>query len=59
MRSRPPGSLQDDLTRSPLAGNADACFYGDDLAFRDGPTMSMAPCRKMIRSHHQHAKAPG
>jgi uroporphyrinogen decarboxylase len=33
--------------------NADLCFYGDDMAFQDGPMMSMDLYRKMIRPHHR------
>lgn len=32
---------------------ADICFYGDDMAFQQGPMMSMELYRKMIRPHHQ------
>jgi len=33
--------------------NVDVCFYGDDLAFQDGPMMSMDLYRKMIKPHHK------
>lgn len=33
--------------------NADFCFYGDDMAFQDGPMMSMDLYRKMIKPHHR------
>jgi uroporphyrinogen decarboxylase len=33
--------------------NVDICFYGDDLAFQDGPMMSMELYRKMIKPHHR------
>ncbi|MDH7499539.1 MAG: uroporphyrinogen decarboxylase family protein [candidate division NC10 bacterium] len=33
--------------------NIDICFYGDDVAFQNGPMMSMDLYRKMIRPHHQ------
>jgi uroporphyrinogen decarboxylase len=31
----------------------DLCFYGDDMAFQNGPMMSMDLYRKMIKPHHQ------
>jgi uroporphyrinogen decarboxylase len=33
--------------------NVDLCFYGDDMAFQDGPMMSMDLYRKMIKPHHR------
>jgi uroporphyrinogen decarboxylase len=36
-----------------VGNNADICFYGDDMAFQDGPMMSMDLYRKMIKPHHQ------
>jgi uroporphyrinogen decarboxylase len=33
--------------------NVDICFYGDDMAFQDGPMMSMDLYRKMIKPHHR------
>jgi uroporphyrinogen decarboxylase len=33
--------------------NVDICFYGDDMAFQNGPMMSMELYRKMIKPHHQ------
>jgi uroporphyrinogen decarboxylase len=35
-----------------VGDNVDICFYGDDMAFQDGPMMSMDTYRKMIRPHH-------
>ncbi len=32
--------------------NVDICFFGDDMAFQDGPMMSMDLYRKMIKPHH-------
>jgi len=35
------------------AGNcADFCFFGDDVAFQDGPMMSMELYRKMVKPYH-------
>lgn len=31
----------------------DICFYGDDMAFQNGPMMSMDLYRKMIKPHHR------
>ena len=31
----------------------DLCFYGDDMAFQNGPMMSMELYRKMIKPHHK------
>ncbi len=36
-----------------VGGNVDICFYGDDIAFQDGPMMSMDLYRKMIKPHHK------
>ncbi len=36
-----------------VADNMDLCFYGDDMAFQDGPMMSMELYRKMIKPHHR------
>jgi uroporphyrinogen decarboxylase len=37
-----------------VAGDdVDICFYGDDMAFQDGPMMSMDTYRKMIKPHHR------
>jgi len=33
--------------------NVDICFFGDDMAFQDGPMMSMDLYRKMIKPHHK------
>ena len=33
--------------------NIDICFCGDDVAFQDGPMMSMDLYRKMIKPHHK------
>jgi uroporphyrinogen decarboxylase len=33
--------------------NFDLCFYGDDMAFQNGPMMSMDLYRKMIKPHHK------
>jgi len=32
--------------------NVDICFFGDDMAFQDGPMMSMELYRRMIKPHH-------
>jgi uroporphyrinogen decarboxylase len=32
---------------------ADICFYGDDMAFQNGPMMSMELYRKLIKPHHR------
>ena len=37
----------------PCGENVDLCFYGDDMAFQDGPMMSMDLYRKMIKPHHR------
>lgn len=42
---------QDELDA--VGSNVDVCFFGDDLAFQDGPMMSMDLYRKMIRPHHE------
>jgi uroporphyrinogen decarboxylase len=36
-----------------VGANVDICFYGDDIAFQDGPMMSMDFYRKMIKPHHR------
>lgn len=36
-----------------VGNNADICFCGDDVAFQDGPMMSMDLYRKMIKPHHK------
>ncbi len=36
-----------------VGDNVDICFYGDDIAFQDGPMMSMDLYRKMIKPHHK------
>jgi uroporphyrinogen decarboxylase len=36
-----------------VGNNIDICFCGDDLAFQDGPMMSMDLYRKMIKPHHR------
>lgn len=36
-----------------VGDNVDICFYGDDMAFQDGPMMSMDHYRRMIKPHHQ------
>jgi uroporphyrinogen decarboxylase len=36
-----------------VGGNVDICFYGDDMAFQDGPMMSMDLYRKMVKPHHK------
>ncbi len=36
-----------------VGANVDICFYGDDIAFQDGPMMSMDLYRKMIKPHHK------
>ncbi|HSC71758.1 MAG TPA: uroporphyrinogen decarboxylase family protein, partial [Candidatus Methylomirabilis sp.] len=36
-----------------VGGNVDICFCGDDVAFQDGPMMSMDLYRKMIKPHHR------
>ena len=36
-----------------VGDNVDICFLGDDLAFQDGPMMSMDLYRKMIKPHHK------
>jgi uroporphyrinogen decarboxylase len=33
--------------------HVDVCFFGDDMAFQDGPMMSMDLYRKMIKPHHR------
>jgi uroporphyrinogen decarboxylase len=33
--------------------NLDICFYGDDMAFQNGPMMSMDLYHKMIKPHHR------
>ncbi|HWT81434.1 MAG TPA: uroporphyrinogen decarboxylase family protein [Candidatus Methylomirabilis sp.] len=33
--------------------NVDICFLGDDMAFQNGPMMSMDLYRKMIKPHHK------
>lgn len=33
--------------------HVDVCFYGDDMAFQDGPMMSMELYRKMIKPYHR------
>jgi uroporphyrinogen decarboxylase len=33
--------------------NVDVCFFGDDMAFQNGPMMSMELYRKMIKPHHR------
>ncbi len=35
-----------------VGDHVDVCFFGDDMAFQDGPMMSMEQYRKMIRPHH-------
>jgi uroporphyrinogen decarboxylase len=35
-----------------VGSNVDVCFYGDDMAFQDGPMMSMDLYRRMIKPHH-------
>jgi len=35
-----------------VGDHVDICFYGDDMAFQDGPMMSMDLYRKMIKPHH-------
>jgi uroporphyrinogen decarboxylase len=35
-----------------VGDDVDICFYGDDMAFQDGPMMSMDLYRKMIKPHH-------
>jgi uroporphyrinogen decarboxylase len=35
-----------------VGDNVDVCFYGDDMAFQDGPMMSMEQYRKLIRPYH-------
>jgi uroporphyrinogen decarboxylase len=36
-----------------VGDNVDICFYGDDMAFQDGPMMSMELYRKMVKPHHR------
>jgi uroporphyrinogen decarboxylase len=36
-----------------VGDNVDICFCGDDVAFQDGPMMSMDLYRKMIKPHHK------
>ena len=36
-----------------VGDNADICFFGDDMAFQDGPMMSMDLYRRMIKPHHK------
>ncbi|HSB82131.1 MAG TPA: uroporphyrinogen decarboxylase family protein [Candidatus Methylomirabilis sp.] len=36
-----------------VGGNVDICFCGDDVAFQDGPMMSMDLYRRMIKPHHK------
>jgi uroporphyrinogen decarboxylase len=36
-----------------VGNNVDICFCGDDVAFQDGPMMSMDLYRKMIKPHHR------
>jgi uroporphyrinogen decarboxylase len=36
-----------------VGDNVDICFLGDDMAFQDGPMMSMDLYRKMIKPHHR------
>jgi uroporphyrinogen decarboxylase len=33
-------------------GSVDFCFFGDDVAFQDGPMMSMELYRKMVKPYH-------
>jgi len=33
--------------------HVDICFYGDDMAFQDGPMMSMELYRKLIKPYHR------
>ncbi len=36
-----------------VGDNADLCFFGDDVAFQDGPMISMDLYRKMIKPYHK------
>lgn len=36
-----------------VGSNVDVCFCGDDMAFQDGPMMSMDLYRRMIKPHHK------
>jgi uroporphyrinogen decarboxylase len=36
-----------------VGNQIDICFYGDDMAFQNGPMMSMELYRKMIKPHHK------
>lgn len=36
-----------------VGNNVDVCFLGDDVAFQNGPMMSMDLYRKMIKPHHK------
>jgi len=36
-----------------VGNNVDICFLGDDMAFQNGPMMSMDLYRKMIKPHHK------
>ena len=36
-----------------VGSNVDICFFGDDMAFQDGPMMSMGLYRKLIKPHHK------
>ena len=36
-----------------VGDNADLCFFGDDVAFQDGPMMSMDLYRKMVKPYHK------
>ena len=36
-----------------VGNNVDLCFFGDDVAFQDGPMMSMDLYRKMVKPYHK------
>ena len=36
-----------------VGDNVDLCFFGDDVAFQDGPMMSMDLYRKMVKPYHK------
>jgi uroporphyrinogen decarboxylase len=36
-----------------VGNSVDICFFGDDMAFQDGPMMSMDLYRKLIKPHHK------
>ena len=45
------GMAKDELDA--VGNNVDVCFLGDDMAFQNGPMMSMDLYRKLIKPHHK------